>query len=60
MANRAANVKQSDLTRYLKAVRAAGVEVAQIKIARDGSVVIIPIGAGVDTGDNPCDRLLND
>ncbi|SIT83537.1 hypothetical protein [Pontibaca methylaminivorans] len=58
MANRAATVKQSDLTRYLKAASAAGVIVSKIEVARDGTVRIFTPDAGPDEGSNPCDRLL--
>jgi len=59
MANRAAPVKQSDLTRYLKAATAAGVAVARIEVASDGTVRIFSLGATPDDDDpNPCDRLL--
>lgn len=59
MANRAAPVKQSDLTRYLKAATAAGVPVAKIEVARDGTVRIFSLAAtSGDDDPNPCDRLL--
>ena len=40
--------KQSDLTRALKAAKAAGVEVARIEIAKDGTIAI-------DIGEMPVD-----
>ena len=58
MANRPALLKQADLTRYLKAVQAAGVSVGRVVIGKDGSVSIFPAGAGDLEGPNPCDRLL--
>lgn len=45
MANRTATVKQSDLTRYVKAVLAAGVQVGRVLVRPDGGVEIIPKGA---------------
>ncbi len=33
--------KQSDMTRAIRAVRAAGCEVAQVRVDRDGSLVVI-------------------
>jgi len=45
MANRPALLKQSDLTRYVKAVQAAGVVVGRVLVRPDGAVEIIPKGA---------------
>jgi hypothetical protein len=39
--------KQSDLTRAVKGVLAAGLEVVQTKIARDGSIVMVHKAAQV-------------
>lgn len=58
MTDRTALVKQSDLTRYLKAVEKAGVPVGRIEVARDGTVRIFTQAADGDDGPNPCDRLL--
>lgn len=57
MAYPRATVKQSDLTRYLKAAQAAGYERPRVVIHPDGKVVI---EAADDAGasDNPCDVLL--
>ncbi|MGV0820809.1 hypothetical protein [Martelella sp. AMO21009] len=42
MANRAASIKQADLTRYVKGVVAAGVSISRIEIdPRNGHVIII-------------------
>lgn len=57
MANRAANVKQADITRYLAAVRKAGLVVQHLTVEPDGSVRIFTQGTA-DDGTNPCDRLL--
>jgi hypothetical protein len=37
--------RQSDLTRAFKAARAAGVEVARYEIAKDGRIIVVPVGA---------------
>jgi hypothetical protein len=58
MANRRATVTQNDVTRYVKAVAAAGVTVGEVKIEPDGTVRIIPAGSISSDGDNPCDRLV--
>ncbi|MEO1678021.1 MAG: hypothetical protein AAFU80_07660 [Pseudomonadota bacterium] len=57
MARPIASLKQADLTRYLKAVRAAGFDIPRITIQPNGTVVIEP-GSGDDRGTNPCDMLL--
>lgn len=63
MANSSAPLKQSELTRYAKAMQAAGVSVYRIEIeAPNGSRTSIVVGeqdASPATGPNPCDRLLN-
>jgi hypothetical protein len=52
--------RQSDVTKALKATKAAGVDIARIEIAKDGRIVIItaagtlPIGAGEE---NSWDRV---
>ncbi|WP_333830466.1 hypothetical protein [Pararhodobacter sp.] len=58
MANRTASLRQSDLTRYLKAMQKAGIEGGRIEVKPDGTHVIIP--GKVDlafTGPDP-DELL--
>ena len=60
MANVKALLKQSDLTRYLKAMRAAGVTGRVEADPRTGKHVIV-VGENVmsdDASPNPCDRLL--
>jgi hypothetical protein len=57
-----ATFKQSDLTRALKGAKAAGLEVARIKIANDGTIEIdagkpSEIGAGNSQGANEWDEL---
>ncbi len=58
MANVNATLKQSDLTRYAKALRAAGVAEWRIDVKPDGMVSIIAGKADDLNGPNPCDRLL--
>ncbi len=53
MANRAAVIRQSDLTRYAKAMRAAGYSDWRVVVRPDGSHEIVagkvdPAGAGPD------------
>lgn len=45
MANRPAPVKQSDVTRYVRAVQAAGITVGLVLVRPDGAVEITPMGA---------------
>lgn len=58
-----APLKQSDLTRYAKAMQAAGVSAWRVEVEnKDGSRVSLIVGeqdTGPKTGVNPCDRLLN-
>jgi hypothetical protein len=39
--------KQADLTRAIKGARAAGIDVAQIEIGKDGKIVILPKQPGM-------------
>jgi hypothetical protein len=34
--------KLRDITRATKAVRAAGLEIARVEVAKDGSIVVVP------------------
>jgi hypothetical protein len=34
--------KKCDVTRATKAVRAAGLEIARVVVAKDGSIVVVP------------------
>jgi predicted type IV restriction endonuclease len=52
--------KQSDVTKAVKAVVAAGVQVAQVIVDKDGRIVVIvcePGKAEADTGANEWDRI---
>ena len=61
MANRKASVRQSELTRYLKAMRDAGIAEGRLEITRpDGTRIAITSGKASEatgTGDN-IDRLI--
>ena len=46
MAPRAAVLKQSDLTRYAKAMRAAGIEEWRVVVRPDGAIDIVAGKAG--------------
>lgn len=54
-----ATVKQSDLTRYAKAMRAAGVDDYKMEIEPSGKVTISTKPSDVSLG-NPCDRLMSE
>ena len=52
--------RQSDLTRAFKAARAAGIEVARYEIAKDGRIIVVPVGAEsvCHSGDNEIEKWL--
>ena len=58
MSNPRAILKQSELTRYAKAMRAAGYDQFRVDVKPDGTVSIITGTIDETTGPNPCDRLL--
>jgi hypothetical protein len=39
---RPSKFKKCDVTRAMKAVRAAGLEIARVEIAEDGAIVVVP------------------
>jgi hypothetical protein len=39
---RPSKFKKSDVTRATKAVRAAGLEIARVEVAQDGSIIVVP------------------
>jgi hypothetical protein len=47
---RLSNFKKADLTRAMKAVQAAGRDIARVEISRDGLIVIVPRGPGGTVG----------
>lgn len=51
-----ATLTQSELTRYLKAYRDAGIPVVRSEISRDGKVVIYSTEKQTDEVNNPWDR----
>ncbi|WP_306111326.1 MULTISPECIES: hypothetical protein [unclassified Roseovarius] len=55
MPARRATITQSELTRYLKAYRDAGIPVARTEISRDGKVVIHTIDSPAVDEANPWD-----
>lgn len=46
MARHAQRFKQADLTRAAKGARNGGIAIAMLRIDPDGSIVIVPKGAG--------------
>lgn len=58
MPNSRALLKQSDLMRYAKALRAAGIEQFRVVVDPVTGKHEIIAGASVEGTDNPCDRLL--
>jgi hypothetical protein len=60
MARAPSTVRQFDVTRAIKATRAAGVDIARIEIAPDGRIVIIAAGEPTPAGgaeENSWDRV---
>lgn len=57
MANRPALAKQAEITRCVKGVKAAGLDVGRVVVGRDGSITIFPKGAGNDPKSNPWDEV---
>jgi hypothetical protein len=63
MARGPSTFKQRDVTRALKATVAAGIEVAKVEIATDGTIIVVAASAPVIAcnsakGDNPWDKVL--
>ena len=56
MAMPRATLTQSELTRYLKAYRDAGIPVVRSEISRDGKVVIYSTEKQTDEANNPWDH----
>jgi hypothetical protein len=56
--------RQKDVTRALKAARAAGVEVAKVEIDKDGKIVVVagkPTEMAVNgAANNPWDEVLHE
>ena len=58
MPSRPAPIRQSDLTRYAKAMQAAGVADWRIELRPDGTQIIVAGKVDANAGPNPCDELL--
>ncbi|NOC47006.1 hypothetical protein [Ruegeria sp. HKCCD7559] len=56
MSTSRASITQTELTRYLKAYRDAGIPVVRSEISRDGKVVIYSTEKQTDEVNNPWDR----
>ena len=52
--------KERDVTRAAKAVRAAGLEIARVEIAKNGAIIVVPGKADAGTPANPWDEVLGD
>jgi len=39
---RPSKFRKTDVTRATKAVRAAGLEIARVEVAKDGSIIVVP------------------
>ena len=62
MARGSCTFKQRDVRAAVKAVRAAGVEVARVEIDKDGKIVVVPgkPASEGNTSTNPWDEVLTD
>ena len=59
MANRPAQVTQTEISRTVKGAVGAGVIVGRIEVDhRTGKVIVWPAELASPEGDNPCDELL--
>lgn len=58
MANAPAPLRQSDLTRYAKAMQAAGITDWRVEIVPGGKIILAVGPTDEASGPNPCDRLL--
>jgi hypothetical protein len=56
MARAPSTFRQQDVTRAVKAVRCAGVDIARVEIARDGRIIIVPAVAAQTRDENEWDR----
>ena len=56
MARAPSTFRQGDITRAVKAVRCAGVEIARVEIAKDGKIVIITAAEPAPPEANEWDR----
>lgn len=56
MAGRRATFTQADLTRAVKAVRAAGLDVARVEIGTDGKIVLVQSTETISGPQSPLDE----
>jgi hypothetical protein len=47
--------KKTDVTRATKAVLAAGLEIARVEVAKDGSIILVP-GKSSETINDSCEE----
>jgi hypothetical protein len=48
--------RQQDVTRAVKAVRCAGVDIVRVEIAKDGRIIIVTAEAELQKSENEWDR----
>ncbi|BAB54741.1 hypothetical protein [Mesorhizobium japonicum] len=60
MVARAASFKQADLSRAIKAMVAAGLEIGPVKIDPSGSIIILPAKKGAATDKSEDDNEWDD
>lgn len=59
MANRPAQVTQTEISRTVKGAEDAGVVIGRIEVDhRNGKVIVWPAGSTQKPPENPCDELL--
>ena len=58
MARRACKFRQREITRTIKAARAAGVEVDRVEIDIEGKIVVHLVGSGDNPKANTADAVL--
>jgi len=56
MARGEANFKQQDLTRALRAAKAAGIEVERFEVDKTGKIVVVTAQPAMDTSDKSDDE----
>lgn len=57
---RASMFKKTDVTRATKAVRDAGLEIARVEVAKDGSIVVVPGKSPAETTGKATDDYIGD
>jgi hypothetical protein len=56
MARAPSTFRQADVTRAVKAVRSAGVDIVRVELTKDGRIVIVTAEAAQTKGENEWDR----